>query len=112
MQRLLTVNQKQQCVDNSEHCLELFQCNKKEFLHKYVTMDETWIHYFTPESNWLSAEWTTAGESHPKRPKMQTSASKVLASVFWDVQDILFINYLEKGITINSKYYIPLLVHL
>ena len=32
--------------------------------------------------------------------------------IFLDVQGILFINYLEKGRTINSKYYITLLVHL
>ena len=43
---------------------------------------------------------------------MQTSAGKVLASVFWDAQGILFIDYLEKGRTINSKYYIALLVSL
>ena len=53
---LLTVNQKQQhlklqVVDDSECCLQLFQCNKMEFLRKYVTMDETSIHHFTPESN-------------------------------------------------------------
>ena len=29
--RLLTVNQKQQHIDNSECCLQLFQPNKKEF---------------------------------------------------------------------------------
>ena len=46
------------------------------------------------------------------QPKMQTSAGKVLTCVFWDVQGILFINYLEKGGTINSKYYIALLVCL
>ena len=106
---LLTVDQKQQCVDNTECRLQLFQCKKKEFLHKYVTMDETWIHHFIPESNQQSAEWTAVGESHPKWPKMQTSAGKVLVSVFWDVQGILFINYLEKGRTINSEYYIALL---
>ena len=33
-------------------------------------------------------------------------------SVFWDEQGILFINYLEKGRTINSKYQIALLVCL
>ena len=43
---------------------------------------------------------------------MLTLAGKVLASVFWDAQGILFIDYLEKGRTINSKYYIALLVHL
>ena len=30
------------------------------------------------------------------RPNTQTSAGKVLASVFWDAQGILFIDYLEK----------------
>ena len=110
--RLLTVAQKQQRVDDSERCLQLFQRNKKEILRKYVTMDETWIHHFTPESNWPSADWTAADESRPKRPKTQTSAGKVLASVFWDAQAILVIDYLEKGRTINSKYYIALLVRL
>ena len=79
--RLITVDQKQ-CVNNSECCLQLFQYNKKEFLHKYVTMDETWIHHFTPESNLQSSEWTAAGESHPNQVKTQTSAGKVLASIF------------------------------
>ena len=64
--RLLTVDQKQQRVDDSERYLQLFQRNKKEFLRKYVTMDKTWIHHSTRESNRLSAEWTAAGESHPK----------------------------------------------
>ena len=35
-----------------------------------------------------------------------------MATVFWDAQGILFIDYLEKGRTINNKYYIPLLMHL
>ena len=75
-------------------------------------MDEKWIHQFTQESNWQSAEWTAAGESHPKRPKRQTSAGKVLVSVFWDVQGILFTDYFEKGRIINRGYYIGLLMHL
>ena len=75
-------------------------------------MDKTWIHLFTLGSNRQSIEWTTAGESCPNRPKMQTSAGKVFASVFWDAQGILFIDYLEKGRIINSEYYIALLVHL
>ena len=61
MPHLVTVNQKQQCVDDSEQCLQVFQCNKKEILLKYVTMDETWIHHFIPESNQLSVEWTAVG---------------------------------------------------
>ena len=75
-------------------------------------MDETWIHHFTPESNRQSTEWTAAGKSRLKQPKMQISAGMVVPFVFWDAQGILFIDYLEKRRTINSEYYIALLVHL
>ena len=52
------------------------------------------------------------GENRPKLPKTQTSADKVLASVSWDAHGILFIDYLEKGRTINNEYYMALLVRL
>ena len=41
---LLMVDQKRQRVVDSERCLELFRQNKPNFLRRYVTMDETWIH--------------------------------------------------------------------
>ena len=110
--RLLTVDQKQQCIDDSERCLQLFQRKRKEFSRKYATLDETWFNHFTPESDLQSARWTTARESRPKRPKTQISGGKVLASVLWDDLGILFIVYLEKGRTLNSEYYIALLVRL
>ena len=48
--RLLTTDQKQQHLEDSERCLELFKRNKKDFLRRYVTMGEIWIHYYTPET--------------------------------------------------------------
>ena len=38
---LFTVDQKQQRVDDSERCLELFQRNDKAFFMRYVTMNVT-----------------------------------------------------------------------
>ena len=35
-----------------------------------------------------------------------------MASLFWDVQGILFIDYLENDKTINSEYYVALLDRL
>jgi hypothetical protein len=35
-----------------------------------------------------------------------------LASVLWDGRGIIFIDYLEKGQTINSEYYMALLERL
>jgi hypothetical protein len=40
------------------------------------------------------------------------SAGKVMASVFWDAEGILFIDYLEKSKTITGEYYSNLLTRL
>jgi len=47
---LLTVNHKRDRVMISKQCLEMFQRNPDEFLCRFITVDETWIHYFTPET--------------------------------------------------------------
>ena len=67
--RLLTVERKQQRIHDSERCLKLFTRNNKVFLRRYITMNETWIYHFTPESKRASAEWRGEGESRPKHPK-------------------------------------------
>ena len=85
---------------------------QKEVFMQIYDNGWTWIHHFTLESNWQSAEWAAADESRPKRPKTLTSTGKVLVSVFWDVQSILFLDYLVKGRTISSEYYIAILVPL
>ena len=92
--------------------LGLFRRNKPSFLRWYVTMDETCIHHYTPESKRSSAEWIAVVEKRPKREKRQMLAGKVMASVFWDAHAVLFIDYLEKGKTINSERYIGQLMRL
>ena len=83
-----------------------------DFLRRYVTMNETWIQHYTPKTERSSAEWTAAGGSRPKRPETQQSASKVMGSIFWDAHCSLFIDYLEKGKTMNSDFYMALLDQL
>ena len=71
-------------------------------------MDETWIHHYTPKTKISSAECTEAGESRLKQLKTQQWPGKVMASAFWNAHGILFIDYLVKGKTINSDYYMAL----
>jgi len=53
-----------------------------------------------------------AAQRTQKKFRMQKSAGKVLASIFWDQDGILLINYLPKDQTINAEYYSSLLVQL
>jgi len=76
-------------------------------------MDETLIHHYTPESKQQSKQWAEAGCSAPKKTRSVPSVGKVImASVFWDAEGILFIDYLEKGKTIIGEYYSNLLTRL
>jgi histone-lysine N-methyltransferase SETMAR len=75
-------------------------------------MDETWIHHYTSESKQQSKQWTEASCSAPKKTRSVPSAGKVMVSVFWDADGILFTDYLEKGKTITGEYYSNLLTRL
>jgi histone-lysine N-methyltransferase SETMAR len=96
----------------SKQCLDRFNKNKIYIERRFVTMDETWIHLCTSESEQQSKQWTEAGCSAPKKTRSVPSAGKFMASVFWDAEGILAIYYLEKGETITRKYYSNLLTSL
>jgi hypothetical protein len=89
--------------------LERFNKNKTDFVRRFITVDETWIHHYTPESKQQSKQWIEAGCSGPKKARSVPSTGKVMASVFWNAAGILFIYYLEKGKTITGEYYSNLL---
>jgi histone-lysine N-methyltransferase SETMAR len=109
MLHLFTADQKCIRMKISEQCLEHFNKNKTDFVHQFITMDKTWIHHYTPESKQQSKQWIEAGCSAPKKTRWVPSAEKVMASVFWNAEGILFIEYLEEGKTITGEYYSNLL---
>ena len=48
--RWLTADQKRTLMKISEQFLEPFNKNKTDFVRRFITIDETWIHPYTPES--------------------------------------------------------------
>jgi len=75
-------------------------------------MDETWLYHYDPETKQQSMEWRHSGSPRPKIFRVQISAGKILASIFWDQDGILLIDYLPKSQTIYAEYYSSLLVQL
>jgi predicted XRE-type DNA-binding protein len=49
--RLLTADQKRTCMKISEQCLERFNKNETDFVGRFITVDETWIHHYTQNPN-------------------------------------------------------------
>jgi len=75
-------------------------------------MDVTWLYHYDPETKQQSMEWKHSGSLRPKKFRVQKSAGKILASIFWDQDGILLTDYLPKGQTINAEYYSSLLAQL
>lgn len=110
--RLLSVENKRVRCQLSQAGLDRFNRNRVDFLRRFVTMDETWVHYYTPETKEQSKQWVHRGSPPPKKAKVVASAGKVMASVFWDAKGVLLIDYLPKGETITGRYYTNLLDRL
>lgn len=59
--RLLSEENKRNRVVDSKAVLALYRRNPDEFLRRYITVDETWIHYYTPETKEQSKQWVFFG---------------------------------------------------
>ncbi|XP_045445715.1 histone-lysine N-methyltransferase SETMAR-like [Melitaea cinxia] len=83
--------------------------NLEEICTRIVTVDETWIRQYDPESKQEPMQWIEKGERPPKKFKVEKSASKLIATIFWDCEGVLLIDYLPKKTTMNAEYYAGLL---
>jgi len=110
--KCLNVDQQSQRCQLSEQHLEFCRCDPNDFLLRLATMNETWLYHYDPETKQQSMEWRHSDSPRPKKFRVQKSARKVLASIFWDQDGILLTDYLPRGQTINVEYYSSLLVQL
>jgi histone-lysine N-methyltransferase SETMAR len=94
-----------------ESNLQLYEQYGDSFLANIVTQDETPVSLYVPDSKRDSAEWCSRLESAPRKLRSGTSHRRAaMLTVFWDIGGLLKIDFLDKGATINSKYYCDLLL--
>ena len=88
----------------SQSYLVIFEADQASFLDRFLIQDEYWVKVQKTidavETPWLNPS---------KEAKVLFSAGKVMTSVFWDANGIVFIYYLQKGRTIDREYFANLL---
>ena len=110
--RMLTPDMKATRVNTSTALLTRYNADPERFVSRLVTGDETWVHYYDPSSKFESMEWKHAGSPRTKKFKVVRSTKKLMATVFWDAEGVIHIDYLPRGTTMNMAYYANLLVEL
>lgn len=96
--RLLSQEQTNLRQEVSQRHLSRYEEEGDDFLNRIVTSDETWVHHYTPESKRSSMEWRKRGAAGPVKAKTRLSAGKVLATVFWDSEGVLLVDFRRKPI--------------
>ncbi|CAK1595648.1 unnamed protein product [Parnassius mnemosyne] len=110
--RMLSADQKHERVESCREFLDRYGEPRGKVMARIVTGDETWVHHYEPESKQESIQWHKKGTPHPKKYKVSQSAGKIKATIFWDTDDILLIDYKERGVSITGEYHASLLDQL
>ena len=79
--RCLATNMKRDRVDSCRELLQIKMQSQGNFLQRVVTGDESWFHYYEPESKRSSIEWTAPGSKPPVKSWSTASAGKRMASI-------------------------------
>ena len=63
--KCLNADQKRQRCQSSEQYLEFFRRDPYDFLSRLLTMNETWLYHYNPETKQQSMEWRHSGSPRP-----------------------------------------------
>jgi len=75
------------------------------FFSSIVTMDETWMLMFNPETKWQLAQWKHTDSLPPKKFRVTASAEKVMVAMFWDSEGVIFSHCVPKSKTVTGETY-------
>jgi len=103
--KMLTDEHKQKRLAAAHQFLQHHQIEGDQSLDHIVTGDETWISYTNMESKRQSMQWRHSSSSKAKKFKQASSVRKIMVTIFWDRKEILLIDFLERGLTINADAY-------
>ena len=99
-------------LECSRELLTLYDTDPQDFCSRVVTGDETWLHHWDPDSKSESMQWKHTESPTPRKFRTQRGAGKVMATIFWDADGVLLIDYKPNGSSINGAYYAQLLMKL
>ena len=108
--KMLTTKMKEARVNISKALLS--NKNPADVHSRLVTCDETWIHYYDSQSKQETIEWKHVESPRTKKFKASESSKMIMATIFWDSQGVIHIDYLLSGRTMTGNYYVRPLASL
>jgi len=109
--RLLTAEQKDDRVSLCTDLREQAQ-NDPNFMSLVVTVDESWVYRYDPETKQMSSQWKTASSPRLKKAWQVKSNVKTMLIAFFDIDGLVLHEYVPRGQTVNKEFYKTVLQRL
>lgn len=105
--RILTPEMKINRMECSQHNLNLLKRHGKiKFLEGLVTVDETSLSLYLPETKQESMEWCRSGDQVQLKMKSGLIHRREFnLTVFWCYSGVIFMNFLPKGQSVTGQKY-------
>ena len=102
--KILSEYQKQQKFIVFQGITERLEA-KPDFLNSVIIGDKTWVFQYDPETKKQSRKWKSYGSPRPVKARKSKSKVKVMLIVFFDIQGIVYFEFLPQGQTVNQTVY-------
>lgn len=104
--RFLTAEMMSRRLSCCQENLERYEELGDQFLKNIITMDETPLSLYLPETKRESQEWKLPGEAGSRKLRTSTCHKRAsMLSAFWDDNGILLLDFAGAETKINSNYY-------
>ena len=84
--KCLNADQKLQQCQMSEQLLEFFRSDPNDFLSRLVTMGETWLYHYDPETKQQSIEWRHRDSPRPQKIRVKNPLEKFSPRFFGGIK--------------------------
>lgn len=102
--RLLKEEERERRVADSRKFLHR-HARDPTFLDTIITVDETWLWLYDPETKQQSSMWKRASSPPPKKARVNKSGGKFMFIMFADRRGMILNHVVPEHGSINSEYY-------
>ena len=105
MPHLLTDEQKQSRVRLASQVIEKYDKCDLRRLEEVVTVDETWIYHFQPDSKAKNKVWVPSEGDRPVIVRRCKTLNRMLYAIFFDLKGPVLQISVPKGSSVTGKFY-------
>ncbi|KAG8232167.1 hypothetical protein J437_LFUL012239 [Ladona fulva] len=97
--------------DAAQMHLDRYEREGEAFLHRIITLDETWATSYEPKLKCQSNEWYCYGSPRKSKVHQSPTGVKVMVIFVYNCDGVILTHYVPPRQTVNAQYYCSILEH-